>query len=248
MLVTGPTGGGKSTTLYAALQEIDAKDLNVLTLEDPIEYKLDGISQTQINTKKGLTFAQGLRNVLRQDPDIIMVGEIRDEETAIMGIQAALTGHLVFSTLHTNDAPSAVTRLLDLGIEPFLVSSSVIGVVAQRLVRKICSECREPCEMSEAEVLSSGISEAHLGDRSFYRGAGCDNCRGTGYRGRIGIFELLEVRDSIRELIQNRANAAHIRRAANELGMKMLRDDGLDKARAGLTTIDEVVRVTMQED
>ena len=245
LLVTGPTGGGKSTTLYAALQEINSKDLNVLTLEDPIEYQLDGISQTQINLKKGLTFASGLRNVLRQDPDIIMVGEIRDEETAVMAIQSALTGHLVFSTLHTNDASSAVTRLLDLGIEPYLVSSSVIAVVAQRLVRKICPLCRELHRHSSEELRSLGF-DASVSEHDFYVGAGCDKCRHTGYSGRVGVFELLEINDRVRDLVQQRANASTIRDAGANSGMKLLSADGLQKAQQGITTLDEVVRVTMR--
>ena len=247
LLVTGPTGGGKSTTLYAALQEINSKDLNVLTLEDPIEYQLDGISQTQINLKKGLTFASGLRNVLRQDPDIIMVGEIRDQETAVMAIQSALTGHLVFSTLHTNDAASAVTRLLDLGIEPFLVSSSVICVVAQRLVRRICPECRTERQYEVDELKVLGLAD-DLCTETFHIGRGCRACRDTGYRGRVGIFELLEVTDVVRDLIQNRENASRIRSAAVESGTRLLHHDGLRKAAAGLTTLDEVVRVTMCND
>lgn len=246
LLVTGPTGGGKSTTLYAALQEINAKDLNVLTLEDPIEYQLEGISQTQINTKKGLTFASGLRNVLRQDPDIIMVGEIRDDETAVMAIQSALTGHFVFSTLHTNDAASAVTRLLDLGIEPYLVSSSVIAVVAQRLVRKICENCRIERRYSATELRSCGM-DPDLAHHVFYVGKGCDQCRNTGYRGRLGVFELLEVTDGIRDLIQERANATKIRIAAKQDGMNLLHADGIAKAKTGITTVEEVVRVTVRQ-
>jgi general secretion pathway protein E len=247
LLVTGPTGSGKSTTLYAALQQINAKDLNVLTLEDPIEYQLEGISQTQINTKKGLTFASGLRNVLRQDPDIIMVGEIRDEETAEMAIQSALTGHLVFSTLHTNDAASAVTRLLDLGIEPYLVASSVIAVLAQRLVRRVCPDCRETVTLSRDVVARLGIDPDRLATDRAHRGAGCEACRQTGYRGRLGIFELMEVTESVRTLVQERANAAEIRKTATSAGMRLLHDDGLAKVRDGMTTVDEVVRVTMRE-
>ncbi len=225
ILVTGPTGSGKSTTLYAALQEIDSKDLNVLTLEDPIEYQLDGISQTQINHKKGMTFAKGLRNVLRQDPDIIMVGEIRDRETAEMAIQSALTGHLVLSTLHTNDSASAVSRLLDLGIEPFLVASSLISVVAQRLVRRLCPVCR-----SDGQTLTKSTR-------------GCDRCRQTGYSGRIGLFEVMVVNDAIKQLIQQRANASQIRDASVCSGMTLLAEDGRNKVSAGLTTDVEILRV-----
>ena len=227
ILVTGPTGSGKSTTLYAALQEINTTGLNVLTLEDPIEYQLDGISQTQINEKKGMTFASGLRNVLRQDPDIIMVGEIRDQETAMMAIQASLTGHLVFSTLHTNDASSAVTRLLDLGIEPYLVASSLVASLAQRLVRKLCDNCKSPASVTD----------------SVYNANGCDACRSTGYKGRLGLFELLVVDEPIRDAIQRRANAAEIRETALAAGMELLNNDGHTKVQAGVTTVAEVLRV-----
>jgi general secretion pathway protein E len=246
ILVTGPTGSGKSTTLYAALQEINSRDRNVVTLEDPIEYQIDGISQTQINTKKGLTFAAGLRSVLRQDPDIIMVGEIRDEETAVMAIQSALTGHLVFSTLHTNDAASAVTRLLDLGIEPYLISSSLLAVLAQRLVRKVCSECVEdrPASIEQREFLRQGSVAANIDKMA--HGRGCHNCRDTGYRGRIGLFELLTIDDQVRAKIQDRANASEIRDAAFARGMKLLRDDGITKILRRATTVDEVSRVTVR--
>lgn len=243
-LVTGPTGGGKSTTLYAALQEINVKDKNVVTLEDPIEYQLDGISQTQVNEKKGLTFARGLRNILRQDPDIIMIGEIRDRETAEMAIQSALTGHMVFSTLHTNDATSAVTRLLDLGIEPYLVASSVKGVLAQRLVRRICQTCIAEQTQSAGIVESSDYK---LPD-TLFQGEGCDACRQTGYQGRIGIFEMMLVDEAIQSLIQQQKNAADIRRVATSTGMKLLRSDGFEKIGAGLTTLDEVLRVSVEEN
>jgi len=245
VLVTGPTGSGKSTTLYGALQEINTKDRNVVTLEDPIEYQLDGISQTQINTKKGLTFASGLRNVLRQDPDIIMVGEIRDHETAVMAIQSALTGHLVFSTLHTNDAASAVTRMLDLGIEPYLLSSSLLSVLAQRLIRKVCKHCgdKRPPTADELDLLQEAAGDAQ---QSLMVGAGCDACRQSGYRGRLGIFELLMVDDVVRDKIQTRANATDIRGAAVTAGMRLLREDGLQKIAAGKTTPAEVQRVTMR--
>jgi len=238
ILVTGPTGSGKSTTLYAALQELDTRHRNAVTLEDPIEYQLNGISQTQINTKKGMTFASGLRSILRQDPDIIMVGEIRDEETAVMAVQAALTGHLVFSTLHTNDAASAVTRLLDLGIEPYLISSSLLGVLAQRLVRRKCTKCDVQARknMLDDEV-NLGIS---LGV--------CNHCRGTGYRGRDGIYELLLVSDAIRQKIQDRSSASVIRETACQEGMRLLRDSGMEKVQMGWTTVEEVERVTMRAD
>ena len=247
ILVTGPTGSGKSTTLYATLTEINSKDRNVVTLEDPIEYELDGISQTQINQKKGMTFASGLRSVLRQDPDIIMVGEIRDHETAVMAIQSALTGHLVFSTLHTNDSASAVTRLLDLGIEPYLVASSVISVLAQRLVRCICSDCRT-AETGRKDLLGIGIDAAGQECSTVYSGTGCKACRHTGYRGRIGLFELLMTDQAIRDHIQQRSNAAEVRDAAAAAGMRLLREDGIQKVRDGVTTADEVVRVSMRAD
>ncbi len=243
LLVTGPTGSGKSTTLYAALQEINTTNQNVLTLEDPIEYQLEGVSQTQINEKKGMTFARGLRNVLRQDPDIIMVGEIRDRETAVMAIQASLTGHLVFSTLHTNDAASAVTRLLDLGIEPYLVTSSLVAALAQRLVRRICPSCKEPLAADQAARQLKRLGAASV-DRPIYQGRGCDECRQTGYRGRVGLFELLVMNDRCRELVQDRGSAADIRQAARQAGMALLSDDGLAKVVAGLTTVEEVLRMT----
>ncbi|MFN3193459.1 MAG: GspE/PulE family protein [Aureliella sp.] len=227
ILVTGPTGSGKSTTLYSALQEINSTELNVLTIEDPIEYQLPGISQSQVNERKGMTFAAGMRSILRQDPDIIMVGEIRDRETATMAIQASLTGHLVFSTLHTNDAASAATRLLDLGIEPYLISSSLVASLAQRLVRKVCSTC--------------GFSDR---EQDLAPASDCADCRSTGFSGRIGLFELLVVDDVARELIQQRSNAAKLRDHAVANGMKMLLEDGRHKIEQGLTTLSEVVRAT----
>jgi general secretion pathway protein E len=243
VLVTGPTGAGKSTTLYAALQELNAAELNIVTLEDPIEYELNGVSQTQINEKKGLTFANGLRSVLRQDPDVIMVGEIRDQDTAKMAIQSALTGHLVFSTLHTNDAPSAVTRLLDLGIEAYLVASSVVGVLAQRLVREICGQCKTT-DASQLHELSSIVSSGFQMPKAVSRGIGCDLCRETGFFGRIGLFELMIVDDEIRQMIQSRANASQIRGAVTSRGMQTLRADGIEKILSGRTTVGEVLRVS----
>lgn len=249
ILVTGPTGSGKSTTLYGALQEIDSEELNVLTLEDPIEYQLDGISQTQINEKKGMTFASGMRSVLRQDPDIIMVGEIRDGETAVMAIQASLTGHLVFSTLHTNDAASAVTRLLDLGIEPYLVSSSLVAALAQRLVRQLCGRCKRPRRGGDplptvpATLLEShGLKTQDLA--GVHEAVGCEACRGTGYKGRVGLFELLVLDDACRHWVQSRGSAAQIREAGLNSGMHLLAMDGLLKVHQGITTLDEVLRVT----
>jgi general secretion pathway protein E len=246
VLVTGPTGSGKSTTLYAALKRIDSRQKNVLTLEDPIEYQLEGISQTQVSDKKGMTFASGLRSVLRQDPDVIMVGEIRDRETATMAIQSSLTGHLVFSTLHTNDAASAVTRLLDLGIEPYLVASSVVAVMAQRLVRKVCDRCAAPFAPDAAELEWLGVTREEAG--RMRKGAGCPACRGTGYRGRLGTFELLAVDERVRRLVQARATAAEIKEAGVAGGLRTLRDDGVAKVLAGLTTTSEVERVTMRPE
>jgi general secretion pathway protein E len=245
LLVTGPTGSGKSTTLYAALQEIDCAEHNVLTLEDPIEYQLEGVSQTQVSEKKGMTFASGLRHVLRQDPDVIMVGEIRDRETAAMAIQSALTGHMVFSTLHTNDAASAVARLLDLGVEPYLVSSSVVGVLAQRLVRKVCPHCGEDVEASDADRAWLGLERTDPVPR-LRLGRGCGACRGTGYKGRIGLFELLVADEPVRRLVQSRATAAEVKASAVARGMRTLRDDGVTKVQAGLTTIHEIERVAMR--
>jgi type II secretory ATPase GspE/PulE/Tfp pilus assembly ATPase PilB-like protein len=242
MLVTGPTGSGKSTTLYAALMEVNARDYNVVTLEDPIEYQLEGISQTQINTKKGMTFAAGLRSVLRQDPDIIMVGEIRDQETAVMAIQSALTGHFVFSTLHTNDAASAVTRLLDLGIEPYLVSSSLSGVLAQRLVRRNCAGCSESRPPPLEELRRFNVQPPDNAD--FRVGVGCPSCRGTGFRGRFAISELLIIDAEICGLIQQRGNASQILSLALQHGLSPMCTDGLYKVFAGQTTFDEVSRAT----
>ncbi len=239
ILVTGPTGSGKSTTLYSALQEINSKELNVLTLEDPIEYQLEGISQSQINEKKGLTFAAGMRSVLRQDPDIIMVGEIRDRDTATMAIQASLTGHLVFSTLHTNDAASAVTRMLDLGVEPYLVASSLVASLAQRLIRRLCIKCRQPVEQGGEPNSTAGLSPIDA-----FRPVGCPACRHTGFSGRVGLFELLITNDELRELIQSRANASKIREAAMTNGLTLLSQDGLEKVRQGATTLAEVLRAT----
>ena len=246
ILVTGPTGSGKTTTLYSALNTINTPDKNIITIEDPVEYKLKGIRQSQINPKAGLTFANGLRSILRQDPDIVMVGEIRDKETAEIAIQAALTGHLVFSTLHTNDAPGALTRLIDMGIEPFLISSSVIGILAQRLVRKLCESCRKTFKPSEKLLEDLGIPLPG-GDLAFYRSEGCKTCKNTGYKGRIGIFELIIIDDKIRDLVLTKTSSSVIKKAAQEAGMKTLREDGLIKILAGQTSIDEVIRVTQVE-
>jgi general secretion pathway protein E len=248
ILVTGPTGSGKTTTLYAALQKINSNEKNIITIEDPIEYQLAGVGQMQVNPKIELTFANGLRSILRQDPDVIMVGEIRDMETAEIAIHAALTGHLVFSTLHTNDSFGAVTRLVDMGIEPFLVSSSVIAVMAQRLVRRVCAKCRTPVQPSSEQLRELGISPAEAAQGTvFHPGPGCPQCKQTGYRGRVGIHELLIVDDDVRALIMKNSDAATIRRDATSRGMPTLREDGTRKVLEGLTTIEEVMRVT-QED
>jgi general secretion pathway protein E len=248
LLVTGPTGSGKTTTLYACLSKINTTDKNIITIEDPIEYQLHGVGQIQVNPKIELTFASGLRSILRQDPDVIMVGEIRDLETAEIAIQAALTGHLVFSTLHTNDSFGAMTRLLDMGIEPFLVSSSVVGVMAQRLVRRVCTVCREAYMPTREELEELSISPTlMMGKQVYKQGAGCNECKRTGYRGRTGIHELLVIDDEIRTLVMKSADAATIRRAATARGMTTLREDGAEKVLAGQTTIEEILRVT-QED
>ncbi|MBI4435978.1 MAG: Flp pilus assembly complex ATPase component TadA [Candidatus Omnitrophica bacterium] len=242
ILVTGPTGSGKTTTLYATLQAINTVAKNIVTIEDPVEYHLELVRQCQVNPKVGLTFANGLRSIVRQDPDIVMVGEIRDMETAEIAIHAALTGQLVFSTLHTNDAPSAVTRLVDMGIEPFLLSSSVVGVLAQRLVRIICLKCKASYT-PPAELLK----ELNLPlNTLFYRGKGCSHCKNTGYRGRLGIFQLMLMTAEVRELILKNSSADQIRKEAHRAGMITLRDDGLDKARQGITTVEEVLRVTQE--
>ena len=240
ILVTGPTGSGKTTTLYAALSAVNSIEKNIITVEDPVEYKLPLIRQAQVNPKAGLTFATGLRSILRQDPDIVMVGEIRDKETADIAIQASLTGHLVFSTLHTNDAPGSIMRLVDMGIEPFLVSSSLVGIIAQRLVRKICKDCKGKHVPDEVLIKELNIKK----DAALYKGKGCDNCKHTGYSGRLGIFEFLRMSDGIRKLITERASSDEIRAAAIRDGMKTLRDDGIDKALRGITTLEEVLRVT----
>lgn len=245
-LVTGPTGSGKTTTLYAALSTINNTDKNIITIEDPIEYQLDGVGQIQVNPKIDLTFARGLRSIVRQDPDVILVGEIRDLETAEIAIQSALTGHLVFSTLHTNDSASAVTRLIDMGIEPFLVTSSVIAILAQRLVRVICPNCKEEYSPDEQSLAKVGITPEMLGGRKIYRGAGCASCLNTGYTGRTGIFELLIVNEAIQNLILKTSDSNAIKHKAIENGMVTLRQNGAQKVLKGITTIEEVFRVTYQ--
>lgn len=244
ILVTGPTGSGKTTTLYAAIQTINSEERNIITVEDPVEYHLPMIRQSQVNPKAGVTFATGLRSILRQDPDVIMVGEIRDLETADIAIQAALTGHLVFSTLHTNDAAGAVSRLLDMGTEPFLVSSSVIGILAQRLVRVICRECKE---QYTAQDLPAELKEPDKKEMVLYRGKGCGICKGTGFHGRIGLFELMIIDDNIRKLIAEKTSSEQIKAAAKRAGMKALREDGIFKVKNGITTPEEVFRATAEQ-
>ena len=245
ILLTGPTGSGKTTTLYAAMNELNCEERNILTVEDPIEYQLPGVGQMQIKPKINLTFANCLRHILRQDPDVIMIGEIRDVETAEIAIQASLTGHLVLSTLHTNDSASAVTRLIDMGIEPYLISSSVIAVMAQRLLRIICPQCKRPYK-PEDEIISlwSENEKISAPETQFYKGIGCENCLETGYLGRTGIFELLVIDNDIKELIDKRRSSHIIKEATVERGMSTLREDGLRKALAGETTLEEVCRVT----
>ena len=245
LLVTGPTGSGKTTTLYGALDKINTPDRKIITVEDPVEYQLKGVNQIHVKPKIGLTFATGLRHIVRQDPDVILIGEIRDLETAEIAIQAALTGHLVFSTLHTNDAPGAITRLQDMGVEPYLVASVLEGVLAQRLVRRICTACRVPDTPNAADLEALGI-EGTSG-RTLYRGRGCDECRGTGYRGRTGIYELFPITEDARSLILKRAPSRDIRRYAIEADMVTLRMDGWLKACESVTTVEEILRVT-QED
>jgi len=241
ILVTGPTGSGKTTTLYSALNDPSKMDVNTITLEDPIEYRLPLIRQSQVNVKAGMTFAAGLRSILRQDPDIVMVGEIRDAETAKIAVEAAMTGHLVLSTLHTNDAPGALPRLVDMGVEPFLVATATAGVLAQRLVRRICTNCKAGFEPPESTLKAVGLDGQAV---ALYKGEGCRACSGSGYKGRLGIYEVLAIDETIRDLVIGNASADKIRHAAREAGMLTLREDGIRKALEGLTTLDEVFRVT----
>ena len=248
IFVTGPTGSGKTTTLYACLNRINSSEKNVISIEDPIEYQLEGISQIQVAMKKGMTFATALRHVLRQDPDVIMVGEVRDIETARMAIQSSLTGHLVFSTLHTNDSAGAVSRLLDLGVEPYLASSSLIAIIAQRLVRKVCPDCRKRSEPTAHELKELGLGEIEANNGTkFFVGTGCEKCFQTGYRGRTGIYEILLVNEGIQDLIYRKKTAGTIKKVALEAGMKTLRMDGARKVLAGITTVSEVLRVTQAD-
>jgi type IV pilus assembly protein PilB len=245
ILITGPTGRGKSTTLYSALSELNKPDVNISTAEDPVEYNLMGINQVQVRDQIGLNFAACLRSFLRQDPDIIMVGEIRDLETAQIAVKASLTGHLVLSTLHTNDAPSTVDRLMNMGVEPFLLTSSINLIAAQRLVRKICENCKEPADISAEALINLGVDPAEVGTAFLPRhGKGCANCNETGYRGRLAIYEIMVMHEAIKELVLRGASAVEMKREAVKLGMSTLRMSALQKVRDGLTTIEETVRVT----
>ena len=245
LLVTGPTGSGKTTTLYACLNYINKPDRKLITVEDPVEYQMSGINQVQVNAEVGMTFPAALRAMLRQAPNIIMVGEIRDPETANIAINAALTGHLVFSTLHTNDAPSAIARLVDIGVQPFLVSSAVRAMIAQRLVRKVCPNCKAPVELTVAEVKSLGIDPTQLAGATVMQGVGCEKCKGMGAKGRMGIFEMFVVDDEVRHMVNTRATTVDLRKRAREMGMRTLREDGARKVVAGLTTFEEVIRATV---
>ena len=247
IIVTGPTGCGKTTTLYSALTELNDIETKIITTEDPVEYDIDGVIQVQMKPDIGLTFARCLRHILRQDPDVIMVGEIRDLETAEIAAQASLTGHIVFTTLHTNDAPSSIARLLDLGVEPFLITATLEGIVAQRLVRTICEKCKTPFEPTETQLMELALTPEDVKDKNFYYGRGCNKCNNTGYRGRTGIFEIMVFNDEIRELIMNQASTGILRAAAQKAGMRLLRDNGLAAIYDGITTIEEVVKETISE-
>jgi general secretion pathway protein E len=244
ILVTGPTGSGKTTTLYAILSSINSPDINIITIEDPVEYQLKGISQIQVNAKINLTFARGLRSIVRQDPDVILIGEMRDIETAEIGVQSALTGHLVFSTLHTNDSASAITRLVDLGVEPFLISSSVMAVVAQRLIRVLCNDCKEPYTPEADTLKRLGLEPGDLKNAVFYRAGSCDKCFQSGYRGRVGIYEILVLNEKLQSMIMKTYDSHQLKREAIASGMTTLYQDGIRKALQGITTIEEVLRVT----
>ncbi|MBA3766690.1 MAG: Flp pilus assembly complex ATPase component TadA, partial [Acidobacteria bacterium] len=245
VLVTGPTGSGKTNTLYSALQSLNTPETNIMTAEDPVEFNLAGINQVQMKEQIGLNFAAALRSFLRQDPNIVLVGEIRDFETAEIAIKAALTGHLVLSTLHTNDAPSTISRLMNMGIEPFLVATSVNLIQAQRLIRRVCKDCKKEHQLPPEALLEVGFSPDEARDLKTYKGRGCQSCNGTGYKGRVGLYEVMEVTDEIRELILIGASALELRKRAIEDGMITLRESGLRKIRAGITTLEEVVRETV---
>jgi len=248
VIVTGPTGSGKTTTLYAALSSLNEIDTKILTAEDPVEYDIDGLCQVQVNSDVGMTFARALRSFLRQDPDVILVGEIRDLETAEIAVQASLTGHLVFSTLHTNDAPSSIVRLIDLGLQEFLLTATIEGIVAQRLVRTICPKCKTAFTPTDEQLMELSLTPEAVAGREFFRGEGCDHCHGSGYKGRMGIFEIMVMDDEIRDLVMEGASTAQIRDLARRHGMSSLRESGLRGIYDGLTTIDEVVRETIEED
>ena len=245
LLVTGPTGSGKTSTLYACLNYINKPDRKIITVEEPIEYQMNGINQVQVNTEIGMTFPAALRSILRQAPNIIMIGEIRDLETATIATNASLTGHLVFSTLHTNDAPSAVARLVDIGVQPFLVASSVRAIMAQRLVRRLCSNCKQPGELGETELRALRIEPGQVSEAQVMKPIGCDNCRQTGYKGRMGIFEIFIIDDEVRHMINQRSSTLLLRQRARELGMRTLREDGVRKVLAGLTSAEEVISITL---
>ena len=245
LLVTGPTGSGKTSTLYACLNFINKPDRKIITVEEPVEYQMNGINQVQVNAEIGMTFPAALRSILRQAPNIIMIGEIRDLETASIATNASLTGHLVFSTLHTNDAPSAVARLVDLGMQPFLVASSIRAVMAQRLVRRLCAHCKQPGELSETELRALRIEPSQMNEAAVMTAVGCDRCRHTGYRGRMGIFEIFVIDDDVRHMINNRQSTLMLRKKARELGMRTLREDGVRKVLAGITSADEVISITL---
>jgi len=248
IVVTGPTGSGKTTTLYAALNDLNSPDVKILTAEDPVEYDIDGLCQVQMNAEIGLTFSRTLRSFLRQDPDIILVGEIRDKETAEIAVQASLTGHLVFTTLHTNDAPSSIVRLLDLGLEAFLLTATIEAIVAQRLVRRICLKCKEQYTPTEAELMELELRPEDVKGRTFFRGRGCDACNNSGFKGRMALFEIMVIDDDIREMIMNQASVSALRNEARKRGMRSLRESGLNGIYEGQTTIDEVIRETMGEE
>ena len=245
VIVTGPTGSGKTTTLYSALSAVNDESVKIITTEDPVEYEIHGLIQVPVDDEAGRSFAACLRAILRQDPDIVLVGEARDKETAQIAIQASLTGHLVFTTLHTNDAPTAVTRLIDMGVEPFLLAATLETIIAQRLVRTICAKCKAPYEPSDEELLSLNISRRDIGNQRFYYGKGCEHCKNTGYKGRTALFEIMDVNDAVREMIVSKASATQIRISAQRAGMRTLRDAGIQKVFAGLSTIEEVVKETL---
>ena len=247
LLVTGPTGSGKTTTLYGCLHYINKPDKKLITVEDPVEYQMNGINQVQVNADIGMTFPAALRSILRQAPNIIMIGEIRDGETANIAINAALTGHLVFSTLHTNDAPSAVARLVDIGVQPFLVSSAVRSIMAQRLVRRLCDKCKQPTEMTDVELAALGLDHSQIGESTVMGNVGCDACKHRGYKGRMGIFEIFMIDDDVRHMVNQKASTVELRKRAREMGMRTLREDGIRKVLAGLTTAEEVISTTMSD-